>query len=126
MVIPGRFYHPALFQNNSFGMSQLAAAEQRPVLPGDSFYTTNAWFVFGGISFVYLFFNWYLQSHVLTDDVYRYTLGGQVNPDKLGAYLEGQHRMVVLSYILVPVMTLVRMTLISLCIYAGLVLTSQN
>ena len=47
-------------------MSQWAATGQRPASPVNSIFTINAWFVFGGVCFVYLFFNWYLQTQVLT------------------------------------------------------------
>jgi len=107
-------------------MTELAATEQKNDLSGLSLYATNAWMVFGSFCFIYLFFNWYLQSEVLTDKVYTYTLAGQVNPDKLAAFLEGQHRMVVVSYLMVPVAILLKMTLVTLCLLAGLVLTSRK
>jgi len=107
-------------------MSQWAATGQRPASPVNSIFTTNAWLVFGGMCFIYLFFNWYLQTQVLTERVYTYSLGGQVNPDKLAAFLEGQHRVAAVSYLLVPVTLLFKMVLVSLCIFTGLVLTSEN
>lgn len=107
-------------------MSDLAATEQRRVSSGASLYTTNPWLVFGIYCLVYLFFNWYLQQHVLTDQVYTYTLGGSVNPDKLAAFLQGQHRMEFLSYVFVPVMIAIKMFLVAFCLMAGLLLTSQK
>jgi hypothetical protein len=107
-------------------MSDLAANEHRQTLPDASVYTTNAWLVFGVVCFVSVFFNWYLQQQVLTDQVYQYSLGGQVNPDKLTAFLQGQHRMEVLSYLLIPVVLLVKMVLVTLCLLTGLLLTSQK
>ncbi len=107
-------------------MNDLVAVEHQPSVPRASVYSTNAWMVFGIVCFVYLFFNWYLQSQVLTDQVYTYSLGGQVNPDKLMAYLHGQHRVALLSYVLIPVALLFKMTLITLCLLAGLLLTSQH
>lgn len=80
----------------------------------------------GGFCFIYLFFNWYLQTSVLTDQVYTYSLGGQVNPDKLSAFLEGQHRMSIFSYILIPVTLLGKMTLVAFCLLVGLLLTSRH
>jgi len=113
-------------------MNDLAAASHHSPAPhperssNESLYTTNAWLVFGATCFVYLFFNWYLQSQVLTDQVYHYSLGNQVNPDKLTAYLEGQHRMVFVSYLVVPLTLLVKMVLVSFCLLAGLLLTEQK
>ena len=107
-------------------MTELAVTEPKKGFSGVSLYATNAWMVFGGFCFIYLFFNWYLQSEVLTDKVYTYTLAGQVNPDKLAAFLEGQHRMVVLSYLMVPVALLLKMTLVTICLFTGLLLTSQQ
>ena len=107
-------------------MPPLAVTGQRPVSPANSIFTTNAWFVFGGVCFIYLFFNWYLQTQVLTDEVYTYSLGGQVNQGTLTTFLAGQRRAVGMSYLLVPVALLFKMVLVSLCIFAGLVLTSEN
>ncbi|HEY6899392.1 MAG TPA: hypothetical protein VI233_02070, partial [Puia sp.] len=80
-------------------MTDLAAAQQKNDLAGASPYTLNPWYILGGFCFIYLFFNWYLQSEVLTEQVYTYTLAGQINPDKLSAFLEGQHRMAFLGYV---------------------------
>jgi len=107
-------------------MDHSAATGQQTTLPATAVYVVNPWLVFGASCFVYLFFNWYLQSQVLTDQVYTYTFGAQVNPDKLNAFLDGQHRTSLLSYVFVPLMMLFKMSLVSLCIYAGLVLTSQS
>jgi hypothetical protein len=92
----------------------------------NSVYAANAWMVFAGICFIYLFFNWYLQTQVLTDDVYYYSLGRQVNPDKLNAFLQGQHRMSLVSYMFIPVILLLKATLVAFCLLTGLLLTSRN
>src|SRR6201991_1353505 len=107
-------------------MTDLAAAQQKNSLPGASLYATNVWFVFGFFCFIYLFFNWYLQTQVLTDQVYIYTLEGQVNPDKLAVFLAGQHKMVFLGYLMVPFALLLKMILVTLCLLTGLLLTSQK
>jgi hypothetical protein len=91
---------------------------------GASIYTTNIWLVSGITCFIYLFFNWYLQTQVLRDQVYSYSLGRQVNPDKLAAFLQGQHRMILVSYMIVPLTLLVKISLVSLCLLTGLLLTS--
>jgi hypothetical protein len=108
-------------------MTDLAATGHNNALSsGTSIYATNVWFVFGTTCFIYLFFNWYLQTQVLTDEVYSYSLSGQVNPDKLTAFLQGQHRMVLLSYLLVPFTLLLKMTLVSICLLTGLLVTCQK
>jgi hypothetical protein len=107
-------------------MHDLAAAEHRRMSSGTSLYSTNPWLVFGLYCLVYLFFNWYLQKHVLTDDVYTYSLGAAVNPEKLAAFLKGQHRMEFLSYVFVPLMIVIKMLLVSFCLMAGLLLTAQK
>src|ERR1700748_3085505 len=107
-------------------MSHLAATEPQQTYQGTSLYATNPWLVFGFFCFIYLFFNWYLQTQVLTDQVYIYTLERQVNPDKLTAFLAGQHRMVFLSYLMVPFTLLLKMILVTLCLLTGLLLTSQK
>jgi hypothetical protein len=106
-------------------MTDLAATGNNTGLSsGVSIYTTNIWLVVGVTCFVYLFFNWYLQTQILTDQVYTYSLGRQVNPDKLAAFLQGQHRMVLVSYLVVPLTLLVKVSLVSLCLLTGLLLTS--
>lgn len=108
-------------------MTEWVVNEQRTgSSSGISLYATNGWLVFSGICMVYLFFNWYLQTQVLTDEVYYYTLGNQVNPDKLSAFLQGQHRMSLLSYLSVPLILAVKTTLVAFCLLTGLLLTSRN
>jgi hypothetical protein len=107
-------------------MAHLAVPGQKTSLPGNSVYATNAWFIFGAFCFIYLFFNWYLQTQILTDQVYTYSLSGKVNPDKLTAFLDGQHRASFLSYVLIPVTMLVKMSLVTLCLLAGFLITSQK
>jgi hypothetical protein len=104
-------------------MTDMAATGNIDRPSGVSIYTTNIWLVSGITCFVYLFFNWYLQTQVLTDQVYTYSLSRQVNPDKLAAFLQGQHRMVPVSYLVVPLTLLVKMSLVSLCLLAGLLVT---
>jgi hypothetical protein len=89
-------------------------------------YSINGWWVFTGICVIYLFFNWWLQTQVFTDQVYYYSLGGRVSAEKLAAFLDAQHRMSFLSYVLVPVTLVIRMTLIAFCLLTGLLLTSQK
>lgn len=67
-----------------------------------------------------------MQTQVLTDEVYHYSFGGQVSTAKLTEFLSGQHRTRVLSYILVPVVLLLRMLIVSFCLLAGLLLTSRK
>jgi hypothetical protein len=106
-------------------MTDLAATGNNNGLSSNvSIYTTNIWLVTGITCLVYLFFNWYLQTQILTDQVYTYSLGRQVNPDKLAAFLQGQHRTVLVSYLVVPLTLLVKISLVSLCLLTGLLLTS--
>jgi len=108
-------------------MTDLAATEQSSGTSAEQpLYALNGWWVFSGICFIYLFFNWWLQTEVLTDQVYYYSLAGQISTDKLSAYLDAQHRMSFLSYLMVPVALLFKMTLVSFCLLTGLLLTAQK
>lgn len=107
-------------------MNDLAAAEKRPITLEQPIYAVNGWLVFSGICFIYLFFNWYLQTSVLTGEVYYDSLGGRISTDKLAAFLAGQHHMSILSYLLVPVTLLVKLGLVSFCLLTGLLLTSRT
>ncbi len=108
-------------------MTDLAAAEHHSGTSTEQpIYTLNSWWVFSGICFIYLFFNWWLQTEVLTDQVYYYSLAGQVSIEKLSSYLDTQHRVSFLSYLMVPIALLFKMTLVSFCLLTGLLLTSQK
>jgi hypothetical protein len=108
-------------------MTDLAATTPMPGASGQTpIYAINGWWVFSGICFIYLFFNWYLQTQVLTDQVYFYSLGGRIAADKLGDFLAGQHRMSPLSYLVIPAFLLAKMTLISFCLLTGLLITGQK
>jgi hypothetical protein len=111
-------------------MTDLAATGQSTTSTSStgntSIYATNGWWVFAGLCFIYLFFNWYLQTQVFTDQVYYYSLGGRVSADKLAAFLDAQHHTSFLSYVLVPVSLVIRMTLVAFCLLTGLLLTSQK
>jgi hypothetical protein len=108
-------------------MTELAATGQSSASSDNtSLYSANAWWVFAGICSIYLFFNWWLQTQVFTDQVYYYSLGGRVSAEKLASFLDAQHRMSFLSYVFVPVVLVVRMTVIAFCLLTGLLLTSRK
>ena len=107
-------------------MNDLAATRQRPLSPTQPIYAINSWLVFAGICFIYLFFNWYLQTSVLTNEVYYNSLAGRISTDKLAAFLAGQHRYSFISYLLVPFALLVKISLVSFCLFTGILLTARN
>jgi len=108
-------------------MTDLAANPQKAASPGlQGIYETRTWWVFSGICFIYLFFNWYLRTEILTDQVYYYSLGRSVSADKLGDFLQAQHSFGILSYLAVPITLLVKVSLVSFCLFTGLLLTSQS
>ncbi|MHA4807089.1 hypothetical protein ACX0G9_03235 [Flavitalea flava] len=107
-------------------MTDLAGRQERTLSNEQPIYAINTWLVFSGICFIYLFYNWYLQSQVLTDEVYYNSLGGRVGAEKLSAFLSFQHSMGFLSYLMVPMILLVKMTLVSFCLLTGLLLTSRK
>lgn len=107
-------------------MTDLAARQQKILSHEEPIYAINTWLVFSGICFIYLFYNWFLQSQVLTDEVYYNSLGGRAGAEKLGAYLAIQHSMGFLSYLMVPLILLIKTTLVSFCLLTGLLLTSRK
>jgi hypothetical protein len=108
-------------------MTDLAATGQSSASSDNtSLYSINSWWVFAGICFIYLFFNWWLQTRVLTDEVYYYSLGSRVSAEKLATFLDAQHHLSFLSYVLLPVSLVIRMTLVAFCLLTGLLLTSQK
>src|SRR4051812_2187994 len=128
MAITCRWRHPCYpFLNQVDPMTDLAATGQSSASSDNaSFYSINGWWVFAGMCFIYLFFNWYLQTQVLTDQVYYYSLGGRISTEKLAAFLDAQHHVSFLSYVLVPATLVIRMALVSFCILTGLLLTSNK
>jgi hypothetical protein len=116
-----------LFIFNKYSMTDLAATEHRSGTSGEQpLYALSDWWVFTGICFIYLFFNWWLQTEVFTDQVYSYSLGGQIGADKLSAFLDSQHRMSLLGYLLIPVALLLKIMLVSFCVLTGLLLTARK
>jgi len=108
-------------------MTELSATTNNNGPSGQtSLYTTNGWWVLAGASGIYLFFTWYLQTRVLTDQVYYTSLTGQVSIEKLSALLDSQHRMSLLAYIGVPVFLVIKMVLVSFCLLTGLLLTARR
>jgi hypothetical protein len=113
--------------NQDLLMTDLAAAEHNSGTSTEQpIYDLNGWWVFSGICFIYLFFNWWLQTQVLTDQFYYYSLGARVSADKLASIVSDQHKTGILSYVLVPVTLLFKMILVSFCLLTGLLLTSQK
>lgn len=107
-------------------MTDLAATPQRSSSSGlFSIYETRTWWVFATICLISLFFNWYLRTEVLTDEVYYYSLGRSVSAEKLGDFLNAQHSFGILSYLAVPITLVIKVALVSFCLLTGLLLTSQ-
>lgn len=107
-------------------MDSVAPEKQSPTYTGQSIYTINSWWLFGGICFFSLFSTYYLQTNVLTDEVYYNSLAGQFTTDKISSIIHTKQRIGMLSYLLVPIGLLLKITLASFCLYTGLQFTSYT
>ena len=106
-------------------MNLLTLGKSRPVSQGQHIYDFNSWFVFSGICLVYLFSSYYLQQHVLTEQVYYNSLS-TVDEHEVEEMIHLKERAGLLGYLLVPVTTTVKILFASFCIYTGLLLTGNN
>lgn len=84
------------------------------------FFDINNWWIFGAICLVYLFSSFYLQTQVLTDEVYYQSLSAQFSADEMDALLVQSRDSGIWGYILVPAMLLVKTGFTGLCLYTGL------
>jgi hypothetical protein len=86
----------------------------------------NNWWVFTGITLIYLFSSYYLQTQVLTDQVYYNSLGSQYTANQVEQLIHARQQMGVLGYLLVPVTLLLKLLFTCFCLYTGLLLTAQQ
>lgn len=86
----------------------------------------NGWWIFGGICAVYLFSSYYLQTAVLTDQVYYNSLGNEHTSDQVEHLIQDRRSMGFMGYILVPVVLMAKVLFTFFCLYTGLLLTSNQ
>lgn len=89
-------------------------------------YTNNGWLMFATVCAISLLFTWFLNSEVLTDQVYYTSLSGKLKPESLIEFVQDQHKSRFLGYFLVPLMLCIKIGLVSICLLAGLSLTSRK
>jgi hypothetical protein len=106
-------------------MNLLTLGKTRPISQGQHIYDINSWFVFSGICLVYLFSSYYLQQHVLTEELYYNSLSG-VDEHEVEEMIHLKERAGILGYIMVPVTTAIKILFASFCLYTGLLLTGNN
>ena len=85
----------------------------------------NAWLI-TGISLIFIFSAWYIQTQVLTDEVYYNSLGGHTDPSRIDSIIQLQHRFGLVSYVMVPVGLLLRTTAVAFCLFTGLLLAGHK
>ena len=94
--------------------------------PATHLYDIHWGWLVAGFSLVYIFSAWWMQTSVLTDDVYYNTLGGKTSTDKIDSIIQLQHRMGLVSYILVPFELLLRVAAASFCLLTALFATGRQ
>lgn len=86
----------------------------------------NGWWIFGGICAVYLFSSYYLQTEVLTDQVYYNSLGSEHTSDQVEHLIDDRRTMGIMGYILVPVVLMAKVLFTFFCLYTGLIFTRHQ
>ena len=99
--------------------------DNRPRSGGNLFTIHSAWLI-AAFAVIYIFAAWWIQTGVLTDEVYYNTLAGKTSTDKIDSLIQLQHRMGLIGYILVPFELLVRVAAASFCLLTGLYLTGRK
>lgn len=89
-------------------------------------YDVRGRWIFLGICVVYLFSAYYLQSTILTEQTYYNSLSGQVAEKEIEEMYSLKQRMGMLSYLLVPLTTLLKILFPACCLYATSILFSYN
>lgn len=89
-------------------------------------YDIKGVWIFGAICVVYLFAAYYLQSIILTEQTYYNSLSGQVAEEEIAEMYKIKERMGILSYLLVPVTTFLKIFLPATCLYAAAILSSYT
>jgi hypothetical protein len=105
-------------------MDSIAPGKQSPAYTSQSIYATNSWLLFACICLLSLFSTYYIQANILTDQVYYNSLADRLTADKIASLIHTQQRIRILSYLMVPAGLLLKITLVSFCIYTGLQFTS--
>lgn len=82
-------------------------------------YDSNSLMIFAVICLVYLFSAYYLQSYILTEHIYYNSFGGQVAEGKIEKVYDFRDQLGVLTYFLIPVTTVLKILLPSICLYTG-------
>ena len=107
-------------------MHPLTLQEPSPIDQPKSFYAINSWWIFIGICLIYIFSAWWLQTEVLTDDLYYQTLGGRLSTDKIDAWVGLQHRTRLLGYTMIPIGLLLKISATCTCLMTGLLITGNK
>ena len=82
----------------------------------------NNFIFFLSLSFLIAIIN-YLSSTLISDDLYYNSLGEQLTYDKIDEFLDHQEKWFWLGYALIPVIYLIKFTLIAFCLNVGILLT---
>ena len=106
-------------------MNDFTIDNRRPARLGHLYDIHSAWLI-AAISILYIFAAWWIQTGVLTDEVFYNTLAGKTSSDKIDSLIQLQHRMGLVGYVLVPFELLVRVAAVSFCLLTGLYLTGRK
>lgn len=75
--------------------------------------------IFCGILLINYLINFYSQTYLLSDDLYRILIGSQMNDQQFDDYLEFLHKWQWVSYLFIPLGLLLRICFTWICLKAG-------
>ncbi len=74
---------------------------------------------------IHLFVNYYNQTYILTDNLYRLIIGAQMSEHQFNDYMNFVHKWKWLSYLFIPFVLLLRISFVLLCLKIGSFVTEQ-
>jgi hypothetical protein len=89
-------------------------------------YKINSWWIFAGACVVSILFSWFIQSHVLTDQLYYNYLAERLNEDKIEEAIRLQERAGLLGFLFIPVALFLKIGFTVLCLSIGISLASYQ
>ncbi|ELR70973.1 hypothetical protein C900_03256 [Fulvivirga imtechensis AK7] len=90
------------------------------------FEDSSGWLVFTLVSCIYLFSTYIVNEFVLTESLYYNSLAEQLTYERINEMLESTSQWRLVQYAIIPITILVKVFVVTLCLNAGLLLTTYQ
>lgn len=107
-------------------MNSIAATREFVSYNWKSVYTINSWWFFGGACLISLLFAWFVQTQVLTDEIYYNYLSDRLTADKIESTIQMQKRIGLAGYLFIPVGLLLKIGFTVVCIATAISFTGYQ